>query len=626
MKQDLPPQALKDLSRLSDGPLAMQNALSKSASMPERMIWVICGICLLALIFAEVIRRVNSHKKKTHMTDERGAAQTGDEQKECTAVLDAEGRIIDANQNFRARFLGNEEEGCVQVWNLDGIGSSRSFWKNVIIETLEHGLWEGQQRTHQGQNSYVTGLKVETIKRNETEQPRLALTLTGLSQNMLSNSWPSGASLLDKLTGLSNRRAMKLDIEAALVQAQGKGESVALVVLDLDRFTDINSVFGDSVGDKVLCFVAEVMKQAAAPPISIARTGGDEFVLLIPQAKNRETVAELVERVLQHLGQETFLGGLSFRLSASAGIAMFPKDGRSHRSLMQCSGLALLSAKEKGRGQFQFFSKDLKRRSEDSLKLELDLRRGMETGELVMHYQPQVHMRTGACIGMEALLRWQHPSRGLILPGGFVPMAQDVGLNASIDQFALNEACRQIAKWRSEGYIAPPVSVNLSISTLLTSGFVKTLKEKLTLWSIPPGALEIEVIESVMFPRLSTLSHGLDQLRGLGVRLTIDDFGTGYSSLAMLKDLPVGRIKIDRRFIENITEDIRDDRIVAALIGMCANLGLSVVAEGVETPEQKDHLMKLGCLHAQGFLFGHPLSAEDFTTKHLHKDQLNQEM
>ena len=560
------------------------------------------------------------------------------------ALLDRRGRILGAGGAFLARSRLPLEQVIGQpIWTLDGAGFDRSFWYTALNSACENGYWQMDRlaigepglraRQDRPLSSTYLGADAGAVARLslDTRIPR------GMADRLLSRetaqdvapdaaefvlrvrslqrsdaAYPGSPGSTDRLTGICNRRAMKAHLETALMEAESQGQDVAVVLVDLDRFGDINSVFGDMVGDKVLAACAQVMMQMAVAPMKVARTGGDEFALMMPNT-TREEAARFGELILDALGQEQTVSQKQIRLSASAGVAVFPEDADTYRRLIQSASLALAAAKDGGRGQLTCFSSDgHKRRNAESLTLELELRQGLRRGELTLHYQPLVRLGDGQFIGAEALLRWHHPKRGLVMPADFVPMALDVGLRSVIDRFVLEQTCQQIARWQDAGFPMLPVSINLSLTTLLEDGFVTELRHCLKSWQVPKSALHIEVIETVHFPRLADAHWDLEDLQDLGVELALDDFGTGYSSLAMLKDLPVSRIKIDRRFVRNITEDAQDDRIVSALIKLGRDLGLSIVAEGIETEAQRKRLQALGCTHGQGYLFGRPVAAEEF--------------
>ncbi|WP_254868509.1 bifunctional diguanylate cyclase/phosphodiesterase [Phaeobacter sp. HF9A] len=414
---------------------------------------------------------------------------------------------------------------------------------------------------------------------------------------------------------LHTRLSIKSQITQALARAAAKGEQLALMLVDLDRFRDINDHMGDEVGDQVLMRFTAALRSSPRPGLTIGTLGGDEFLLLVERLSAEDCLEQLAKEIAAALGDEVTAEGLTCRLSASIGIAQYPADGHSYRDLMQAAKVSLSHAKSKGRGQISCHAQHMERRTEESLQLENDLHHAIANNELLLHYQPQIDLRTGRCVGAEALLRWQHPQKGMLFPGGFVPLALDSGLSSVIDHFVLQHACAQIGRWKAEGYDTHQISINVSAATLLQPGFSNLLLSNTQKHDIDLRKLELEVLESTLFPRMRASIDAIEDLCATGIDLAIDDFGTGYSSLAMLKDLPISRIKLDRQFIKNLPRDQKDDRIVAALIAMGRSMGINVIAEGIETREQKERLIALGCTHAQGYYFSRPVSADDFAAR-----------
>lgn len=566
---------------------------------------------------------------------------------EVLALIDHSGRVLGGSGLFFASTnLPLEQVIGKTIWSLDDAGFGPSFWKAAIGEAREKGTWQidrfsiGERKSPlslphlvtEGAKGSVIRISLQAnfsdniLKKLRKTEGRGALAPADFMDGAMllhirtkrprSEIVPGAQGVTDRLTGVLNRRGMKSHVETAILQAETTGRRMSVVMFDLDRFADINAVFGDMVGDRVLVSCAKVISRMAISPMQAARTGGDEFALLMPDT-DRDEAARFAKLVLDELGREKDIQGIRLRPSASAGVASFPRDAENHRRLMQSASQALAAAKEGGRGHVVCCSENHRARNKESLGLELELRRGLRKGELMLYYQPLIDLPTGHCVGAEALLRWQHPERGVLLPGDFVPMALDVGLTAAIDQFVLKRVCRQIHNWQQLNLPLLPVSVNLSLSTLLAPEFPNVLRKCMNRWNVPRDILQIEVTETVHFPRLADAQWDLSALKRYGVSLALDDFGTGYSSVSMLKDLPVDRIKIDRRFVGRMTDDITDGFIVSSLVDLGRNLGLSVVAEGVESEPQKQRLIELGCSHAQGFLFAKPMSAHQFETGYL---------
>ncbi len=529
------------------------------------------------------------------------------------ATLDHDACVIDANPRFQAETgLTLDQLKGRPIWALHQKGFGKTFWDNVLTEARQTGVWSGEARTlGEGELPEAEALTV-TAKADAVFEFRSRRRGDGTQASSALES-----RLRDVLTALPSRRAMRAQVENAILRNKAANTALALMIIDLDRFRDINAIFGDDIGDRVLEGLAVALRSVTRPGITVGRIGGDEFILMVENVSAPEGLNQIATEIFAALGEEIAVEGLTCRLSASIGIAQFPKDGETQRDLMQAAGVSLCHAKAKGRGQVCFYADNMEQRSEDSVQMETDLRRAIEEGELLMYYQPQIDLRTGQCIGAEALLRWQHPKKGLLLPGGFVPLALDSGLTAAIDSFVVQEVCRQIGTWQNQGYVPRRISINMSATTLLAPNFAQDLGKLARAQSVDLSQLEIEVLESTMFPRINAAFNTIEDLRSLGVKLAIDDFGTGYSSLAMLKDMPVDRIKLDRRFIKDLPRNTKDDRIVAALVAMGRSLEIGVIAEGVETITQRDRLIELGCPEAQGFLFSRPISANAFARRWL---------
>ncbi len=630
LRADLPtgengafPPDLDGAARLASGvtaPLHPDPALL-AFSVPQplglTLLSVACGAMALGLILTEVLRRL----RKTRATAPTQVAAVravplppgGDDS---IALLDAEARVVEANGLFqREAGLSLDQIRGRPIWALHQRGFGKVFWETVLQEARHSGSWSGETRTLGDlRHTAAKGLSV-TLTASPDDQLIFEFRSRrhpGAERALTDTASATGRGPAEVLASLPSRRAMRLRVEQAIHRAARDQSAFALMVIDLDRFRDINSIFGDDIGDRILERLAVALRAVTQPGITVGRIGGDEFILLVEDTTGVERLNDVAEGIFAALGDEVVVDGMTCRLSASIGIAQFPKDGRSQRDLMQSAGVALCHAKERGRGQICYFAESLEHRSEESLQMEADLRRAISQGELLMHYQPQVDLRTGQCVGAEALLRWQHPQKGLLLPAGFVPLALDSGLTTAIDRFVLREVCRQIGRWKDAGLHPPRISINMSALSLLATDFATDLRRHAAEAGVEMTDLEIEVLESSLFPRMTNIDTMIEDLRTLGLRLAIDDFGTGYSSLALLKDLPIDRIKLDRRFIKNLPRDIKDDRIVAAVVAMGKSLGISVIAEGVETAEQRQRLLTLGCTEAQGFLFSRPIAPENF--------------
>ena len=416
----------------------------------------------------------------------------------------------------------------------------------------------------------------------------------------------------DSLTGLPNRAAF-LDRLPWNLRARGAAASrFAVHYLDLDHFKDVNDTLGHPVGDQLLCAVAERLAGSVRETDMVARFGGDEFAVLQDDVDGSAAIDRLAGKIGEVIEAPYDLGGNQVRTSASIGIVPYRPDIANVDAMMVKADLALYRAKSDGRNRFRMHVDALDDETRERVSIGEDLRHAVERNELELYYQPQVDMTTGGIVGLEALLRWNHPKRGQLLPEAFIPIAETTGSITTIGDWVVGEACRQIARWRAAGIVPPLVAVNLSGAQFkLAAQLDRIVIDNLARCHVAPGSLELELTESVLLE--TTQRHGevLARLRRAGVRLAIDDFGTGYSSLDYLRAFQAARLKIDHRFIENVAGNADNGAITRATIGLAHALGIEVVAEGVETPAQRDFLLAAGCRLAQGFLFGKPMPSAE---------------
>lgn len=415
----------------------------------------------------------------------------------------------------------------------------------------------------------------------------------------------------DALTDLPNRNLLYDRMAQAIAQAHREKKRVGVLFLDLDNFKTINDSLGHDVGDELLIAVGKRIEKCLREGDTVARQGGDEFIVVMP---NLSDLAEAKAVALKLLGEVNGLyhvGGDELHTSASIGIAIYPEDGTDVETLMKHSDIAMYRAKEGGRNGFQFFTREMNRIAAERHALETDLRRALEKGEFVLHYQPQVDMASGAIMGVEALIRWQHPTRGLVMPGKFIPLAESIGLIELIGRWVLKEACAQSDRWGRSGATSPRVAVNVSARQFRGGKLLGAVREALSDSGLAPERLELEITESVLMEYADEAVTLLKHLSDLGVQLAIDDFGVGYSSLGYLKRFPIDKLKIDRSFVADVPGDGDDAVIVTTIIGMAHSLGVSVVAEGVETEAQLSFLREQGCDQYQGYHFSPPRPPED---------------
>jgi diguanylate cyclase (GGDEF)-like protein/PAS domain S-box-containing protein len=426
----------------------------------------------------------------------------------------------------------------------------------------------------------------------------------------------------DELTGLANRASLQTALARAIEHARRHNRRVAVLFIDLDRFKIINDTLGHDAGDAVLKTVSARLRESLRGSDVIARQGGDEFVVLVEEFASETDLAGVARKVLETFAQPLHLGGQEFTLTASIGIGTYPDDGRDVQALLKAADIAMYRAKESGKNNFQFYSPQMNSHSFERLALEAALKRALERGELLLHYQPKLDLATGRIAGLEALIRWEHPDMGLVSPLRFIPIAEETGLIAPIGAWVLGEACRQVKAWEEAGLGPFTIAVNASGRQFVRGALLEEVLAALHSTGLEPHLLELELTESTVMQNPERAAGVLSELAQLGVSLAIDDFGTGYSSLAYLKRFPVSTLKIDRSFVMDLPDDPDDAAITRAVIALARSLKLTVVAEGVETPRQLDFLSAHGCDLVQGFFVAKPMTADAFERFMLERSSL----
>jgi diguanylate cyclase (GGDEF)-like protein len=414
----------------------------------------------------------------------------------------------------------------------------------------------------------------------------------------------------DDLTRLPNRVMFNQLFERSIKLARRDGNKCAVLFIDLDRFKVINDSLGHSAGDTLLIEVAKRLRSCVRESDVVARLGGDEFVVMLDQISDRDEVAGVARKILAALLLPIILAGHECRTTGSVGIAMFPENGNDSLTLTKNADIAMYLAKEEGKNDFRFFSSEIKSQSIERLMLESDLRHALELDQLTLHYQPKLDVRTGRITGLEALLRWAHPELGDLPPAQFISLAEETGLIIPIGHWVLKTACAQNMAWQRDGLPSISMAVNLSPRQFLDENLLRDIDEVLISTGMPAHLLQLEITESMVMQNVDRAVKLLDQIQSRGVRLAIDDFGTGYSSMSLMKQFPIDTIKIDRSFVRDLENSSEDRAIAKAIISMGKALGLTVVAEGVETVEQDAFLRGHECDELQGYLFSRPIPAE----------------
>lgn len=413
----------------------------------------------------------------------------------------------------------------------------------------------------------------------------------------------------DALTNLPNRSLFQTRAREAIARAERRGRQFALLFVDLDSFKNVNDSLGHAAGDRVLQEVAARFRTALRDSDTVTRLGGDEFAVIIDAADDPHAAAVVARKLLAALAEPIDEGDIPLGLSASIGISLYPADGSDVDTLLTNADAAMYKAKE-ARNSYRFYTAEMNQKALETLVLNSKLRSALDRSEFMLHYQPSRTLADGTLTGFEALLRWHHPERGVVRPAEFIPLAEETGLIVPLGEWVLGEACRQARAWRGHGHRPLRIAVNLSAKQLQSQRFVDRVRHFLDAAELPPETLLLEVTESMMFPNPAFIRELLEQLSSLRVGIAVDDFGTGYSSLGYLRDFPIDYLKIDQSFVASIPDDASACTITNTIIAMAKNLGLRVIAEGVENDAQLDFLRAAGCDEAQGFYYSQPVSAE----------------
>jgi len=414
----------------------------------------------------------------------------------------------------------------------------------------------------------------------------------------------------DALTGLPNRVLFFDRLEQGIIKAKRHSGGLGLFFIDLDKFKHINDSLGHGAGDSVLKIISKRLEDLIRKEDTVARLSGDEFTIIVEELKNPEDASILAEKILEIVKKPIYIDNHQLYVSGSIGISMYPEDSTDGQNLLKYADTAMYKAKEEGRNNFQFYSAEMTTFAMDHFIMKTCLRQAIDKEELFVNYQPQINSCTGDLTGLEALIRWQHPSKGELVPAKFIPLAEETGMIIEIDRWVMQTAMNQISHWYKEGLNPGILGLNISMKQLESNDFISLIEESMEAYDFKAEWLELEITEGQMMTKTEEVISKLEQISDLGIAIAIDDFGTGYSSLSLLKRLPIHRLKIDQSFIRDIPNDEEDVAIVSAIIALANSLNLELVAEGVETLDQKEFLVQQGCINMQGYHFSHPVSAE----------------
>ncbi len=550
--------------------------------------------------------------------DLRMAATVFEHSTSAILITDPAGYIVQANEAF-SRVSGYAVEQVLdQLPNMLTVDDQQEAHLRYVLKQLgQHSTWEGEVwlKRRNGEH-YPAWVGITAVLDDEGDLASYVCFFSDISERKASEQRIHRLAYYDALTHLPNRSLFQDRLHTALQSAERQKSWVVLMFLDLDRFKPINDSLGHAAGDRMLKEMGTRLLGCVADDDTVARMGGDEFTLLLQPRANREIALNraihVAEQILASLVKPFVLEGREFFVTASIGIALSPQDGNELSQLMKNADTAMYHAKERGKNNFQFYQADMNASALERLELESDLRHALEQNEFVLYYQPQFSGDGKRLTGAEALLRWRHPRRGLVPPGDFIPVLEELGLVVDVGDWVISEACRQLKAWHQARVRVPKVSVNISARQFSDGQLGTRIATILRETGLPPACLELELTESILMREVSEAMQILDGLKNLGLSIAVDDFGTGYSSLNYLKQFPIDVLKIDRTFVDGLPSGEQDAQIARAIIAMAHSLNLAVIAEGVETHEQLDFLREHGCDEVQGYLFGRPMPAGRF--------------
>ncbi|MGE7817024.1 phosphodiesterase DibA [Pseudomonas sivasensis] len=577
-------------------------------------VWVALSALAIYFLCARFARAQQLQQPlKENLDRLRQAAAVFDCTREGVLVTDTRGLIVHVNRAFMEITGYQRADVMGQQPSLFKSGRHSSNFYQQMFQTLERtGEWSGEiwNRRKSGE-IYPQWQTIRVIHDDQGHISHYVAVFSDISAIKDSEHELAHLAHHDPLTDLPNRLLFTDRAEQALASAQLHKRGCALLLLDLDHFKIINDSLGHNVGDQLLKLVGERLNTLFGPGVTLARLGGDEFAVLAESCSQVMQAAALAQRMLDVMKQPFIFDGHQLFISASIGISLFPNDALSAEQLLRNADSALFKAKSVGREGYALYTEELTAHAQNRVEIASELRRALDQQELRVYYQPVHDLQGGRLVGVEALVRWQHPERGLVPPGEFIPIAERTGLIADIDAWVLEQACRQMCQWLADGVLLSFIAINVSSRLFARRELYEQVAQVLHATGLDPAFLELEVTESAVMDDPEEALEQLHRLRELGLRLAIDDFGTGYSSLLRLKRLPVQKLKIDQGFVAGVPWDDDDAAIVRVVIALAKSMGMQVHAEGIEQMEQARFLLEQGCDLGQGYWFGKPVPAQD---------------
>lgn len=595
---------------------AFENASQRRQKTMLNVIIVVAIADILLLIMGVLVTRryvaERSRNEQALIASEKEWRQTFDAIPDLVSLHDSNFRILRANKAL-ADFVDVKPEELIGKHCYEIFHHTDQPHENCpLVKTLstKRATTENIDDPHIGIPLQIT---TSPVLDDEGEVVASVHVASDISERRNYEERLQRLANMDTLTGLPNRALFFDRLKQGIIHARRQQHSLAILFLDLDQFKNINDTLGHVMGDDLLKDVADCLKKCVRSGDTVARHGGDEFVILLSDIRYKEDAALVAQKMIDSLIRPFVENDHQLFISASIGISIYPDDGEDDLSLIRHADMAMYRAKDMGRNNFQFYQQDMGDRASERLAMESSLRKALQNKEFMLFYQPKMDLTTGRICGVEALIRWQHPERGMILPGQFIPLLEETNMICSVGQWVLHEACQQQKRWQESGLPELTIAVNLSARQFVNVDLPAQVLEILENTGLDPRLLELEITESILMEHKKTVITALHDLNAMGIQLSIDDFGTGYSSLNYLKRFPIHTLKIDRSFINDLPHDHDDVAITLAVIAMAKNLNLKVVAEGVETSEQLTFLIEHRCDEIQGYYISEPVPAEKLT-------------